>query len=348
MQSDKIPAGPVTLTLADAVKLGLAANLGVLTADDTARASRAQRLRALSDLLPYVSIDASETSTQVNLAAFGFKFNLPPGLGFSIPTVVGPFQYSQLLGECDPIRLRSGCAPQLACQPGERARFESVGPRCPRNGGPGRRRSLSPNHRHRCRGSDRSALKWRTRKPSIIRRKFVKKPAPTPASMSRARWSNCRASNSASNALQSDLRKQKLAVARLIGVPLDRELIAERSARVQSAPSTRSRRRRSTSVPETLGSAGRREPGARRRNRCVRRARRASSLRFSDRGLWSAWLQSRFPITACIRWWALSTSPCSRAAVSRPTSNRPKPRCISARPNSPINAAASNRKSAPL
>ena len=62
------------------MKLGLAANLGVLTADDTARASRAERLRALSNLLPYVSIDASETSTQINLAAFGFKFNLPPGL----------------------------------------------------------------------------------------------------------------------------------------------------------------------------------------------------------------------------------------------------------------------------
>ena len=56
---ENIPAGPVTLTLADAVKLGFRANLGVLTADDTARASRAQRLSALSNLLPYVSIDAS-------------------------------------------------------------------------------------------------------------------------------------------------------------------------------------------------------------------------------------------------------------------------------------------------
>src|SRR6202161_4068661 len=61
VQSDKIPAGTVTLTLADAVKLGLEANLGVLTAGDTARASRAQRLLALSNLLPYISIDATET-----------------------------------------------------------------------------------------------------------------------------------------------------------------------------------------------------------------------------------------------------------------------------------------------
>ena len=117
--SDKFPAGPFTLTLADAVKLGLTANLGVLTADDTARASRAQRLRALSNLLPYVSINASETSTQINLAAFGFKFNLPPGLNFSIPTVVGPVSVLATARQCEPVGLRSGGAPQLARQPGE-------------------------------------------------------------------------------------------------------------------------------------------------------------------------------------------------------------------------------------
>src|SRR5580704_10481295 len=120
VQSGKTTAGP--LTLADAVKLGLAANLGVLTADDTARAARALRLRALSNLLPSVSIDASETSTQINLAAFGFKFNIPPGVGFSIPTVVGPFQYSQLLGNLsqsiyDPVSRRNW----HAAQEGERA-----------------------------------------------------------------------------------------------------------------------------------------------------------------------------------------------------------------------------------
>ena len=42
VQNDKVPAGRFTLALADAVKLGLAANLGVLTADDTARPARAR------------------------------------------------------------------------------------------------------------------------------------------------------------------------------------------------------------------------------------------------------------------------------------------------------------------
>ncbi len=150
MQGGNIPAGPVTLTLADAVKLGFRANLGVLTADDSARASRAQRLSALSNLLPYVSIDATETSTQINLAAFGFKFNIPPGVGFSIPTVVGPFQYSQLLGNLsqsvwDPVARRNWHASQES----ERA-SQPLGPRCPRNGGAGGSRSVFGNHRYRC------------------------------------------------------------------------------------------------------------------------------------------------------------------------------------------------------
>ena len=56
-----------------------------------ATAAGAQRLQALGALLPYVSAGASDTVAQTNLAAYGFKFNLPPGLDFSIPTVVGPY-----------------------------------------------------------------------------------------------------------------------------------------------------------------------------------------------------------------------------------------------------------------
>jgi len=61
----------------------------------------AQRAQQLSYLLPNISASASETVTQVNLAAYGFKFNLPPGLNFSIPSVVGPFSYSQAQGNFD-------------------------------------------------------------------------------------------------------------------------------------------------------------------------------------------------------------------------------------------------------
>ena len=193
----RFPPGPVTVTLADAVKLGLAANLGVLTADDSARASRAQRLRALSDLLPYVSINASETSTQVNLAAFGFKFNLPPGLGFAIPTVVGPFQYSQLLAQFEPIGLRSGGAPQLACHARKASALPISRPAMPAKWWSWRWPAPTCKPSPPMLASVRSALRWRMRRPSIIKPKFAKKPAPTLASMSRALWSNCRASSSA-------------------------------------------------------------------------------------------------------------------------------------------------------
>jgi outer membrane protein TolC len=53
------------------------------------------RLQELSALLPDISANLSETEQQVNLAAYGFKFKLPPGLNFSIPSVVGPFSLSQ-------------------------------------------------------------------------------------------------------------------------------------------------------------------------------------------------------------------------------------------------------------
>jgi outer membrane protein TolC len=224
VQADKIPAGPVTLTLADAVKLGLAANLGVLTADDTARAARAQRLSALSNLLPYVSIDASETSTQINLAAFGFKFNIPPGIGFSIPTVVGPFQYSQLLGNLsqsvyDPVARRNWHASQ------ESERASNLSARDARemvvlavagaylqtiaiDAGVGSQRAQVENAQ------------------AIYHQAEVRKEAGTNARIDVTRTLvELQGQEQRLNALQSDLRKQKLALARLIGLPLDRELI---------------------------------------------------------------------------------------------------------------------------
>jgi outer membrane protein TolC len=90
-----IPAGSITLTLADAVKRGLQTNLGTITAVNANSEAAAQRIQSLSALLPNISIGASETVAQVNLAAYGFQFNIPPGSNFSIPSVVGPFSYSQ-------------------------------------------------------------------------------------------------------------------------------------------------------------------------------------------------------------------------------------------------------------
>jgi outer membrane protein TolC len=87
------PGAPLRLTLADAVRRGLEYNLGTVGYQNATRQARAQREEALSVLLPNISAYALVTEQQVDLAAFGFTFQVP---GFSIPTVVGPFHYSDV------------------------------------------------------------------------------------------------------------------------------------------------------------------------------------------------------------------------------------------------------------
>src|SRR5690349_14498777 len=91
---ENIPAGAITLTLRDAIHRGLAANLGPIAAGNVSRAACAARIQALSALLPNIAASASDTATQVNLAAYGFQFKAPANSDFSIPNVVGPFNYS--------------------------------------------------------------------------------------------------------------------------------------------------------------------------------------------------------------------------------------------------------------
>lgn len=86
-------ATPIALSLGQAISRGLKANLGLLTSAETSRESRAQRLRALSSLLPRLTGQVTATEQQLNLAALGFMVSLPPSLGFSIPTIVGPYGY---------------------------------------------------------------------------------------------------------------------------------------------------------------------------------------------------------------------------------------------------------------
>jgi len=77
--------GAVSLSIADAIERALKYNLGAIIGEQQTRASRASRLRALSELLPKLNLALNETVQQTNLAAFGFG-------GFpGTPQVVGPF-----------------------------------------------------------------------------------------------------------------------------------------------------------------------------------------------------------------------------------------------------------------
>ena len=83
-------ASPIPLSLGDAIGRGLKANLGLLTNEQSSRETRAQRLRALSTLLPRLTGQISAVEQQINLQALGVLFSFP---GIHTPTIVGPFGY---------------------------------------------------------------------------------------------------------------------------------------------------------------------------------------------------------------------------------------------------------------
>jgi outer membrane protein TolC len=75
----------IDLSLDDAIQRGLRNNLGVILQGAAQRNSNGQRLEELQALLPTVTGAASINVQQVNLAAYGIKF---PGVN----PIVGPFQ----------------------------------------------------------------------------------------------------------------------------------------------------------------------------------------------------------------------------------------------------------------
>jgi outer membrane protein TolC len=81
----KATDGVLDLTLADAIHRGLRQNLGIILQSSNQQNAHGQELEELQALLPTVTGDASIEVEQINLAAFGLKF---PGL----KPIIGPFQ----------------------------------------------------------------------------------------------------------------------------------------------------------------------------------------------------------------------------------------------------------------
>ena len=77
--------GTIPLSIADAIDRALKYNLGPVITQQETRISTAKRLRALSELLPKINVTAGETVEQIDLAAFGFTSF--PG----VSSIVGPF-----------------------------------------------------------------------------------------------------------------------------------------------------------------------------------------------------------------------------------------------------------------
>jgi outer membrane protein TolC len=87
-----VPSGPATnqvlqLTLREAINMAIRYNLGGIESAENIRIVRGERLHALSNLMPQLSVGVSEDVEQLSAAVFGFRSAL-------IPSVIGPFSYS--------------------------------------------------------------------------------------------------------------------------------------------------------------------------------------------------------------------------------------------------------------
>ena len=83
--SGKATADTLQLSLDDAMQRGLRTNLGLILQSSSERQASGQRLQQLQTLLPTVTGNVTYTVEQINLAAFGLKF---PGIN----PIIGPFQ----------------------------------------------------------------------------------------------------------------------------------------------------------------------------------------------------------------------------------------------------------------
>jgi outer membrane protein TolC len=82
-------AQTLDLSLDDAIQRGVKSNLGAILSGTQTAAAKAQRLSQLQQLLPDVEFNAREAEMQVDLAAQGLRI---PGF----PTIIGPFGYTDL------------------------------------------------------------------------------------------------------------------------------------------------------------------------------------------------------------------------------------------------------------
>jgi outer membrane protein TolC len=85
----EVSAQPIGLSLDDAIQRGLRTNLGVILSGTQTTAARGQRLSELQALLPEVDFKAQESLMQVDLPAQGLRI---PGF----PKIIGPFGYTDL------------------------------------------------------------------------------------------------------------------------------------------------------------------------------------------------------------------------------------------------------------
>jgi outer membrane protein TolC len=89
---------PLALSLDEALKMGLHYNLGAITSEQSSQRAKGENIVVRSALYPNLSGGLRENVEQIDLSSFGFKFKFPASLGINIPNIVGPFNYFDLRG----------------------------------------------------------------------------------------------------------------------------------------------------------------------------------------------------------------------------------------------------------
>lgn len=219
-----IPSGPISLTLESAIQRGLAANLATISANNSVSAARTERIQALSALLPNIAVNASETITQIDLAAYGLQLKVPANFGFSIPTVVGPFTYSQAQATLNQSVLdfvqrrnwKSTKETERAAQLSAKDTRELVV------------LAVAGTYLQTLAmaASVSSQQAQVDNAQAVYNQAVIRKQAGTNARIDVMRsLVELQTEQQRLSSAEADLRKQKIALARLIGLPLDRELI---------------------------------------------------------------------------------------------------------------------------
>jgi outer membrane protein TolC len=90
----EVSAQPVSLSLDEAIQRGLKTNLGVILSSAQANAVRGQRISQLQSLLPSVNGSIQETEMESDLPAEGLRI---PGF----PTIIGPFGFTDVRASLD-------------------------------------------------------------------------------------------------------------------------------------------------------------------------------------------------------------------------------------------------------
>jgi hypothetical protein len=83
------------LSLEEAIRRGIAYNLGAVGMTQALRQVHGQAKSARSGLLPNISADIADNEETFNLRSIGFNFSVP---GFTLPNVVGPFNVLDVRG----------------------------------------------------------------------------------------------------------------------------------------------------------------------------------------------------------------------------------------------------------